>query len=51
VPGTPEILATQEIEIRRIRFKASPSQIVSHYLKKIITKKGWQSGWSARVPA
>jgi hypothetical protein len=33
---TPEILATQEVEIRRIPFKASPGK----YLEKSITKKG-----------
>jgi hypothetical protein len=42
---TPEILATQETEIRRIVGQSQPRQIVLRpYLTNNITKKGWWSG-------
>jgi hypothetical protein len=43
----PVILATQEAKIRRIIVQSQPGQIVQKILsrKKLITKKGWQSGY------
>jgi hypothetical protein len=46
----PVILATQEVEIRRIEVRSQSSQIVLQTLisKKPITKKGWGSGLRCR---
>jgi hypothetical protein len=42
---TPVILATQEVEIRRIAVQSQPSQIVQKTLsQKIPSQKGWWSG-------
>jgi hypothetical protein len=46
----PVILATQEVEIRRIMVGSQPRQIVLKTLsrKKSITEKGWWSGSKCR---
>jgi hypothetical protein len=46
----PIILATQEIEIRKITVQSQLRQIVPETLsrKKTITEKGWWSGSSCR---
>jgi hypothetical protein len=42
---TPVILATQEVEIRRIEVQSQPRQIVLKILsQKPFTKKGWWHG-------
>jgi hypothetical protein len=46
----PVILATQEVEIRRIVVQSQPGQIVGETLslEKPITKNGWCSGSRCR---
>jgi hypothetical protein len=54
-PGTsgfiPLILATQEADVRRTAVRSQHKQLVRPYFESINTKKGWQSGSSAGMPA